>query len=350
MLRHATSLILLLAIYPFADAKGLLAQAEIPEGIRTYFPITAVKHGQQATVSPPVITEQAKIVGGKDAERGQFKWLAALILSNASEKDPFSGFFCGGSLISWRWVLTAAHCTYEDNPRGKPYPALAIKAEIVHVYLGSHDFAGGQRVAIKRIVRHQDYDWNSQDNDLALLELEAEPPDKAALELMRLLPAQNQASIEPGRQAMVLGWGSTAKGIIPSNNRSGVKILQYVDDLKFKRTDQCNRYHLDDRRARAASMLKDSGKSDSTIRASLDTWYPPEKQLITEHMICAGTHDGAKDACFGDSGGPLVVFSGGPVQVGIVSWGPGEGCGLTNLYGVYVRLSKYLNWIADNTR
>jgi secreted trypsin-like serine protease len=37
-------------------------------------------------------------------------------------------------------------------------------------------------------------------------------------------------------------------------------------------------------------------------------------------------------------------------QAGIVSWGPVEGCGLTNLFGVYVRLPRYLDWIETTTK
>jgi hypothetical protein len=40
--------------------------------------------------------------GCSPAARGQFPWQVALIIDNA--------WFCGGSLISSRWVLSAAHC------------------------------------------------------------------------------------------------------------------------------------------------------------------------------------------------------------------------------------------------
>jgi len=48
------------------------------------------------------LKEQAnRITGGSPAARGQFPWQVAIIIANA--------YFCGGSLISSRWVLTAAH-------------------------------------------------------------------------------------------------------------------------------------------------------------------------------------------------------------------------------------------------
>merc|ERR1712168_645162 len=43
-----------------------------------------------------------KIVGGEEAEPNQWPWIVALFVDNA--------WFCGGSLISENWVLTAAHC------------------------------------------------------------------------------------------------------------------------------------------------------------------------------------------------------------------------------------------------
>jgi secreted trypsin-like serine protease len=49
------------------------------------------------------LNEQAnRITGGSFAARGQFPWQVALIIDVS--------FFCGGSLISSLWVLTAAHC------------------------------------------------------------------------------------------------------------------------------------------------------------------------------------------------------------------------------------------------
>jgi len=52
---------------------------------------------------PVPLKEQAnRITNGSTATRAQFPWQVALIVDGAG--------FCGGSLISTRWVLTAAHC------------------------------------------------------------------------------------------------------------------------------------------------------------------------------------------------------------------------------------------------
>ena len=66
---------------------------------------------------------------------------------------------------------------------------------------------------------------------------------------------------------------------------------------------------------------------------------------VLDSQICAGYHAGKQDSCQGDSGGPLVAFdaSGCPFQIGIVSWG--EGCARAKSYGVYTRVSSYIDWI-----
>ncbi|RWS25124.1 uncharacterized protein B4U80_09205 [Leptotrombidium deliense] len=58
-----------------------------------------------------------------------------------------------------------------------------------------------------------------------------------------------------------------------------------------------------------------------------------------------GYEQGGKDSCEGDSGGPLMVQRNDSswVLVGIVS--NGIRCAEPNLPGVYMRVSKYINWI-----
>ena len=46
---------------------------------------------------------EARIIGGEDSEPGQFPYLVSLKYLGVRH-------FCGGSLISSSWILTAAHC------------------------------------------------------------------------------------------------------------------------------------------------------------------------------------------------------------------------------------------------
>jgi hypothetical protein len=55
------------------------------------------------------------ITGGRTASRGQFPWLVAFFYNDK--------FICGGSLISKKLVVTAAHCILEKRANNIPKSA-----------------------------------------------------------------------------------------------------------------------------------------------------------------------------------------------------------------------------------
>lgn len=113
------------------------------------------------------------IHGGNETKQGQWPFLAG-ILKKSSRK-----FFCGGSIITNKHVLTAAHCVEtKKSDQGKSRKQLAV--DIV-VYLGRHSLTSTTEINsvtrnVAKIIVH--HDWNTgdvkYDADLAILALEQE--------------------------------------------------------------------------------------------------------------------------------------------------------------------------------
>src|SRR5262245_50195189 len=130
---------------------------------------------------------------GETTPKGAFPFIVALIQSEATDDQEgnYQGQFCGGALISDRWVATASHCVTADDADKRP---IQVPADKIDIYAGSNDFKDGKRIKVKRVIRHPPYDPDAFDNDIALLEL-ADSARSPKTGTIALLTPQNEGKI-----------------------------------------------------------------------------------------------------------------------------------------------------------
>ena len=255
-----------------------------------------------------------RIINGQPITVDQAPWQVALLHASVPN-DDYNAQFCGGSIMSADWIITAAHCVVDNNGAGISPASVEVGAGITT--LGSPNVA---RSEVSQVVVHSEYDEDTTENDIALLELAApltlDGTTKQAIAVPdpEVLGAGWPAA---NTSARVSGWGNTA-----ANGSSFPAQLQ------------------------AATVDVLTNPADPSCGSYPDPWGG---EYLNTSMLCASyLAPPTKDACQGDSGGPLAVNNNGIyVLAGVVSWG--YGCADPDYPGIYTRVTHYKDWISENS-
>ncbi|KAA0203570.1 hypothetical protein HAZT_HAZT007334 [Hyalella azteca] len=255
-----------------------------------------------------------RIVGGEDAYVGGWPWIAMLYGSPTPSSDKL--FFCGGSLITSRYVLTAAHCIYRGDVSTIDLVRLGEHTVSRDIDCENNDF-GQQRCAPhpqdirpESAVLHPNYDRPGclRCNDIALIRLSA---NARLNEFVRpvclpINPVQQMgfaASEFIGKFGWAAGWGSVGRSLFDTRQPD---VLQQVQ----------------------LQVLSCSSPG----------------------VLCA--LGPGKDTCRGDSGGPFVLSDSRGLRfflVGVTSSG-NVVCATEGVSTRYTAVHEHIPWITQTLR
>jgi len=239
-------------------------------------------------------------------------------------------------------VLTAAHCVADDR----------LQAEDIDVYVGSGNFEGGDRIRLKRVVKHDKYSAVEHGYDIELLELER-PPREGTLYGAVELDDGRRVSID-GANIIITGWGQDEQGT-------------YWQDLQQATTKMidrkvCNRHLVGALREQLQAQLvwdfritekKKVEQLEHLLKPVLGASVLKDARVLDETMICAGNPNSPSQGhnasiCHGDSGGPLLRKSedGKLVQIGVASRHTFK-CGDPKSFNIFTQVAELFPWIKD---
>lgn len=214
----------------------------------------------------------SRIINGQNSVPNSWPWHVGLFFK------IFNGFsfFCGGSLISKKYVLSAAHC-FDPIP-----PILEI-----YVGVGLHNLTKAHPdknlIKVIKIIKHENYNKTNFENDIVLLKLSKSIKVSKKVSTI-CLPGEKNVKIVYNKTLFVPGWGSVTEKI---SMTSKSEVLNEIQVYIMNDVNQTLCANMGDSRYCAINRQK------------------PNSNL-----------------CVGDSGGSMVYNKNGKwIVYGIVSFG-----------------------------
>ncbi|XP_041473676.1 enteropeptidase-like [Lytechinus variegatus] len=232
---------------------------------------------------------QPRIVGGVNAQEGEFPWMVYLYSVDY-------GQFCGATLISSDWVVTAAHCVW-----GITDLLDSVIMGDLHLSIHSeHHLA----IAPDDIFIHPEYNDITMNADIALIKL-SEPVSFTEYVRPACL-SQTLQEFGDYTTCIITGWGDTEHVEADTLRKAVVRLIEGENCKKL---------------------------------------YDIPDDYDTQYLLCAGFERGGIDTCQGDSGGPLVCegADGRWHLTGVTSFG--NGCADPGFPGIYARVSTLLPFL-----
>ncbi|VEN41021.1 unnamed protein product [Callosobruchus maculatus] len=250
------------------------------------------------------------IVHGNDTMKGSYPWSTIIYMK---DRDTMK-FICGGTMISVRFILTAAHCVTTDD--GNIFDNSLFEVAVGKYYSNySISEPSAQHLKIQKIIVHKEYrgDKRGYQADIALM--------KTVKQMLLTLFVQpvcitNLCEVTSHGDGLVTGWGAAEPRGKPT------------DSLKV-----------------ATYPVKDRSECLNELPKNFTDYY------LTADKVCAGYYQKDISVCKGDSGSGLVFANVNDSDryyiQGIVSLGHRLkfGCN-TNQAALFTNVKYYYEWIS----
>jgi secreted trypsin-like serine protease len=247
------------------------------------------------------------VVGGNDAAPGEYPYVAHILIDRS--------FQCTGTLVTPRYVVTAAHCS-SLAPGGIANVPIGQPGQLIELSIGAHKtpsaslLGGYQSDGEKHVARtvFVNPGWaglGSVSHDAAVIELDT-PSSRAPV---KVASAAERSLWTAGTLATIAGFGVTESGGEQPDVLQEARVPIVADE--------------------------DAAEAYPYLVEGVDPLFGG---FESETQVAAGYPEGGVDTCQGDSGGPLLVPAGSTMRlVGDTSYG--AGCAEPGFPGVYGRLA-----------
>lgn len=247
------------------------------------------------------------LVGGEIIKRADWPWIVALYLKLPTALN----YHCGGTLISTRHIVTAAHCCTPERSEQ------AYKPDKLVGFLGRYDIFDWAETNyvptdFSQVNVHRDYKGRdlSFDSDIAILVMKETVTYTRFIQPICLWTFSSSVDVIVGERGTLVGWGRTETGDIAT--KAKVLEVPIVSESECLRAD------------------------------------PSFAHITSNRTFCAGGRNGA-GPCDGDSGGGLVLkrnnkwYLRGIISVALANQKT-KICD-TNSFVVYTDTAKFQDWI-----
>ncbi|KAL3227541.1 hypothetical protein MRX96_004237 [Rhipicephalus microplus] len=268
-----------------------------------------------------------RIVNGLVADIERFPWLVFLRVRYRSVVTR-----CAGSIITSRHILTAGHCTIWTNNQ---------KATSIVMMYGASEFSAGTKVIVKHFYRHENFDFQTFKNDLAILWLDE--PIKLGPKARTICLPKSPQNLVGKTVVSAARYLNTTTPNVSFADGTGSPVLRYTTQVVWN-LEQCIQglggiAFYSPQQICAYKRGSDACQKYVTASRGARSGQPHFPTASAVNATCA-------PRCRGDSGAPLMLKNGDVYEiVGLVSFG--DGCNIEGVPGVYTNIEMYTTWIRD---